>query len=464
MLDPQRVGLNAASVGFLTRTGQKVDWASFNKALQTDDSGVCNVTAEMRTPVDELHVMGGQRYGLEGNINLKTQERQERQMRGYPLRSFSANNPIIVLPDKFGGLPLYTRNQTEYADFCSSFTAPMSLPLQNDTVLLGREGYSVSNDSASKPFEELGFDLNMHKSSAAIDYNTAILQQRKYIMGKRSRQGLEVGQVTGGSKSEPSTIRGSGLAIGVGARGRPEFGENADAQALLQKSFNNEGLFGDMAEETAFEMSKQQQMFARQVAIGKQGVLENEVPKRAQEAIAQQVIVANPYQPAIGHLKGVRGGSFSAAEHGAYRRRKQERKDLREQRIAYQGGKRAAARGGLVRPTYLLDRVLSPAPKAPPRGIEGAATAATTGRRNAINLSYDLPRYDNEEINQMTKTPQRVTGVEVGQAQSLFGNFSPGQYVARAATAAASTISNVYQYAAGPMVEKRKEFVHTYPK
>ena len=302
MLDPQRIGLNAASVGFLTRTGQKVDWASFNKALQTDDSGVCNVTAEMRTPVDELHVMGGQRFGMEGNVNLKQQERQERQMRGYPLRSFSADNPVIILPDKFGGLPLYTRNQTEYRDFCSSFTAPMSLPLQNDTVLLGREGYSVSNDSASKPFEPLGFEMNMHKSSAAIDYNEAILQQRKYIMGKRSRQGMNSGQVTGGSKSNPGPIRGSGLAIGVGARGRPEFGENADPQALLQKAFENEGLFGDMAEETAFEMSKQQRLFQRQRVIGKRGLIENEVARPVQNRIAHQVL-AHRDQPELGMLE-----------------------------------------------------------------------------------------------------------------------------------------------------------------
>jgi hypothetical protein len=88
MLDPQRIGLNAASVGFLARTGQSVDWGSFNQALQTDDSRVAEVRATVETPVDELHVMGGQRFGLEGNSNLKMNARQQRQLNGYPLRSF----------------------------------------------------------------------------------------------------------------------------------------------------------------------------------------------------------------------------------------------------------------------------------------------------------------------------------------------------------------------------------------
>jgi len=117
--------------------------------------------------------MGGQRFGLEGNTNLKTNARQERQINGYPLRSFSAHAPAIILPDKYGGLPMYTRNQTEYADFVSRYTAPLSAVLQNDTVLLGRQGYSVTNESASQPFKDVGFEHNMHKSKDAIDYNEA---------------------------------------------------------------------------------------------------------------------------------------------------------------------------------------------------------------------------------------------------------------------------------------------------
>lgn len=234
MLDPQRIGLNAASVGFLARTGQKVDWASFNQALQTDDSRVADVRATVETPVDELHVMGGQRFGLEGNSNLKMNARQERQMNGYPLRSFSAEAPSIILPDKYGGLPMYTRNQTEYKDFVSSFTAPLSGVLQNDTVLLGRQGYSVTNESASQPYRDVGFEHNMHKSKSAIDYNTALINQRRWLQiqsreaqhqkfGKEVSKRRAMGQKDVGGIVIPAdnSNRGMGDGVFIGADGRP---------------------------------------------------------------------------------------------------------------------------------------------------------------------------------------------------------------------------------------------------
>ena len=249
MLDPQRIGLNAASVGFLARTGQKVDWASFNQALQTDDSRVADVRAEMETPVDELHVMGGQRFGLEGNSNLKMSARQERQINGYPLRSFSAEAPSIILPDKYGGLPMYTRNQTEYKDFVSSFTAPLSGVLQNDTVLLGRQGYSVTNESASQPYKDVGFEHNMHKSKSAIDYNTAMINQRRWlqIQSREARQqkyGKEVQKRRGLGPKETGGIvfpadnsnRGMGDGVFIGADGRPmtQVQDEANGDQLAQ--------------------------------------------------------------------------------------------------------------------------------------------------------------------------------------------------------------------------------------
>jgi hypothetical protein len=225
MLDPQRIGLNAASVGFLVRTGQNVDWSSFNQALQTDDSRTSVVTRTIQTPVDELHVMGGQRFGLEGNSNLKMNARQERQMNGYPLRSFSAEAPAIILPDKYGGLPLYTRNQTEYSDFVSSYTAPLSMALQNDTVLLSRQGYSVSNESASQPFKDVGFEHNMHKSRAAIDYNTAAIQQRQWLqhqsqVARKQKQGGKVTQMRMNSNNGRG-VRNAVDGIFISANGDP---------------------------------------------------------------------------------------------------------------------------------------------------------------------------------------------------------------------------------------------------
>jgi hypothetical protein len=216
MLDPQRIGLNAASVGFLKRTGQNVDWGSFNQALQTDDSRVAEVRAQMETPVDELHVMGGQRFGLEGNTNLKTYARQQRQMNAYPLRSFSADAPSIILPDKYGGLPLYNRNQTEYKDFVSSYTAPLSMALQNDTILLGKQGYSVTNESASQPFKDVGFEHNLHKSRSAIDYNEALMRQKKWLELQSRQAKKRKGQFAVNRES-----RGMGDGIFIGSNGVP---------------------------------------------------------------------------------------------------------------------------------------------------------------------------------------------------------------------------------------------------
>jgi hypothetical protein len=302
MLDPQRIGLNAASVGFLTRTGQKVDWASFRQAMQTDESTLVRNT--MEKPVDELHVMGGQRYGLEGNVNLKDRERQARQMAGYPLRSFSADNPVIVLPTKFGGLPLYTRNQTEYADFVSSFSAPMSFGLQNNTILLGQEGYSVTNESASDPFTPLGFEHNMHKSAAAIEFNESVLQQKRYVMRKRSQQGFETGVVRGGSSGQPASIRGSGLAVGVGAGGRPQFmgGESVGES------------------ETDYILSKRQRKIAREQGRPVNAIA-NAVPAPVGGAIAAQVIahpaIAAPPVAVVLQVKANTRAQAAAAQAAA---------------------------------------------------------------------------------------------------------------------------------------------------
>lgn len=233
MLDPQRVGLNAASVGFLARTKQNVDWGSFNQALQTDDSRVADVRATVETPVDELHVMGGERFGLESNSNLKMNARQERQINGYPLRSFSAEAPAIILPDKYGGLPLYTRNQSEYSDFVSRYTAPLSYALQNDTVLLGRQGYAVTNESASQPFVDVGFEHNLHKSKDAIDYNEAAIRQRQWLqyqshVAHKQKRGEKVTHMRM-SSANGRGVKNSIDGIFIGADGRPMTQVNSDS-------------------------------------------------------------------------------------------------------------------------------------------------------------------------------------------------------------------------------------------
>lgn len=189
MLDPERVKLTASTIGFLQSHGQKVDYETIRKALQTSDDGCVNVRRERDTTVNELHVMGGQRMGMEGNQNLLENERQKRQINGYPLRSFSADEPAIILPPKYGGFPQYVTNASERDNFVSRFTEPMSAPLQQNTMLLGTLGYQVTNESASDPYTAYGFEHNLHKSAVAIDYNDMVHRQRKWLkqLSQRAR-------------------------------------------------------------------------------------------------------------------------------------------------------------------------------------------------------------------------------------------------------------------------------------
>jgi hypothetical protein len=203
MLDPERVKLDAAHIGFLKRTGQEVDFDKVRLFLQTDDSRCAAVRAEKNTPVNELHVMGGQRFGLEGNMNLQEYSRQARQMAGYPLRSFSAKNPAIILPPKYGGFPRYTPNEGERENYVSRFTEPMSAMLQQNTLLLGREGYTVSNNSASDPFLPLGFEMNMFQSKDAIDANEYQHQLKKYLERVENRRLISGGKAPSKGKAGP---------------------------------------------------------------------------------------------------------------------------------------------------------------------------------------------------------------------------------------------------------------------
>lgn len=103
MLDPRHIGLNAESIGFQVSHRQPVDWRSFSTALQNQSDSVKTRRELKETPISELHIMGGQLFGYEGNSLLDTNKRQQRQMNGYRLRSFDARDGAIVLPPKDAG-------------------------------------------------------------------------------------------------------------------------------------------------------------------------------------------------------------------------------------------------------------------------------------------------------------------------------------------------------------------------
>ena len=171
MLDPTRYALNAETVGFRKRTLQNVDWGAFNEALQTQTESI-KVRRELEeTPTNEIHVMGGQRFGVEGNAKTNEIARQHRQMNGYVLRSFLATGGPVILPpkknDSLLGIPTrfgqtqYTPNAVLGQQYTSAFTEPLLAPLDNNTILLGRAGVEALSNSISNPYKALQFRMGM---------------------------------------------------------------------------------------------------------------------------------------------------------------------------------------------------------------------------------------------------------------------------------------------------------------
>lgn len=181
MLDPSRYALDAATVGFRKRMGLEVNWDSFHNAVQNQTDAI-KVRRELEeTAISELHVMGGQRFGVGGNEKTNTDARQMRQMNGYPLRSFLATGGAIVVPPKHSegllatpmnmGLTQYTQYNGVVGNYVSSFTEPLNAPLENQSILLARAGIAARSESASNPFKTLQFMLNMHESQQSIADN-----------------------------------------------------------------------------------------------------------------------------------------------------------------------------------------------------------------------------------------------------------------------------------------------------
>jgi hypothetical protein len=196
MLDPNRYSLDAATVGFRKRMKQSVNWESFNNALQTQTESI-KVRRELEeTPVSEIHVMGGQLYGIGGNQKTNELALQARQMNGYPLRSFLVTGGPIVLPTKRSegvmaipinrGLPQYTQYNGVVGNYASSFTEPLHAPMESGQMLLARAGIQAKSDSIVNPYKALQFQINMHKSQQEI----TDLEERHQQLRAFNQEGL----------------------------------------------------------------------------------------------------------------------------------------------------------------------------------------------------------------------------------------------------------------------------------
>ena len=243
MLDPRRIGLNAADIGFQKRMHQDLDFNAIEVALQTDynnQGSAIQVRRERESAKDEIHIMGGELAGFQSNDLVKTLARQDRQINGYPLRHFDAQNPAVILPVKYGGFPLYNRNQTEYSDFVSVFTEPMSAPLQRDTELLSRMGKTPISNSLTKPFEEDGYMNPMNKTYDQLQSNKAEFVQRKHLqrMSDRSNNNRSSNNVPNGPNFN---VPGGEKGIFINKNGDPmsTVQEELSGQIVANNTFAN---------------------------------------------------------------------------------------------------------------------------------------------------------------------------------------------------------------------------------
>lgn len=149
MLDPSRLPLDATTVGFRKRMRQPVDEAAFNLELQRQTDCIKVRREEKETPISEVHVMGGQLFGIGGNSKTNEFARQQRQIHGYPLRTFSASGPMVLPSKHIHGLLQTPVNLglTQYVprgvgvigDYVSRFTEP-------DVSHMGQENFPEKRD------------------------------------------------------------------------------------------------------------------------------------------------------------------------------------------------------------------------------------------------------------------------------------------------------------------------------
>lgn len=202
MLDPNRYSLDAATVGFRKRMRQSVNWGNFTEALQTQSESI-KVRRELEeTKVSEAHIMGGERYGFAGNSKTNELARQERQMNGYPLRSFYATGGAIVLPSKHGeglmatpvnvGLTSYAQYNGVVGNYVSAFTEPLYAPHDSGVMLLARAGVQAQSESISNPYKFLQFQMNMNATQQQIAENERLHQElRGYNKAGDLRESLQ---------------------------------------------------------------------------------------------------------------------------------------------------------------------------------------------------------------------------------------------------------------------------------
>lgn len=281
MLDPSRLPLNAETVGFRKRMRQPVDEAAFNLELQRQTDCIKVRREEKETPITEVHVMGGQLFGIGGNSKTNEYARQQRQINGYPLRHFSASGPIILPSKHLDGLLQTPVNVglTQYVP-------------RGEGVVPGQ--YVSANGELNTTHMFAGFpekkDMNrlMEETHADRQANLTLWQNKKsrayqnHLAGVNNRVNEEQRQRNNGG-------RGQGQAAGAGYQ--PQAVYNA-RQPLQGQLLQNQAVLGQR-----LNMRQAQQMqtqFAAQLAAASPPTPGPRVVNFAPATVTQAAVVPPP--------------------------------------------------------------------------------------------------------------------------------------------------------------------------
>jgi len=280
MLDPNHIPLTAEAVGFRVSHGLPVDWGAFSLGLQQQSETIKTRRELKETPVSEVHVMGGQMFGYEGNSLTKTNERQARQMNGYRLRAFTADNGPIVLPSKSSsslvsaipieqGLVQYNRFNAVVGNYVSKMVEPMQAPLENNTILQGRAGYQALSNSATNPYGALKFKMGLDSSLDDMKANQEKHNKKRDREIQNAAAGIpsykenaEIAKtirrnITLGLNANPEPVplhydRHNPNSIQVPLRADPATILDARQRTFMIPSSQNERYYANLAENEAF--------------------------------------------------------------------------------------------------------------------------------------------------------------------------------------------------------------------
>lgn len=316
MLDPNRFPLDAATVGFRRRMKQQVNMADVEIAIQQQTDAIKVRRELIETPISEVHVMGAQRYGIDGNTKSNEYARQQRQINGYVLRAFRPDNGPIVLPGKYGesalsipvsnGLPQYVRyNATignyvsRYGEITPSVESVEGHPFQKEVF----ESYTERKNIEQMWKEKRVAERQIKMVSGKQERELEDLQSAEYQ--NPEKMGTEVGRaqrIPIGMSPEEDQYDPANNPLGFGDVDGLIGGQYGRTKAPLSQGGNTTDrllntyryLIEDKETPVPSKSRKRKTESSARGAVEKEARMVNELDElRAQSSIDQQIVLAN---------------------------------------------------------------------------------------------------------------------------------------------------------------------------